>query len=299
MLGKYIAFLNEKATKEEQEKHGAFPFKLKQAVQVEGIENGDKQIDIVEDSGSNDDKIFLYLLHLYQNCGGHEYCTKKDKRTVENVEDGTTAVEDAEDDDEDVIGGDDDRIDNNDENTTIGTVSDSGASPLPQIVYKGCLSMIPLLFKYLFLKARHQCPLIVQLLAVSTNLTTKGQIISLATIGASRADLKKVAATAKKEITTAALAPGGRSKKDLEAEVSKAIVQRASISSTIQLYVNTLQYPRSDTEVVALIKDLTSLNQTIRELNDKISTYEEEYQRNQALYMKPTKVVLSSSSSSV
>jgi len=44
MLGKYIAFLNEKATKEEQEKHGAFPFKLKEAVQVEGIENGGSKL---------------------------------------------------------------------------------------------------------------------------------------------------------------------------------------------------------------------------------------------------------------
>ena len=139
-----------------------------------------------------------------------------------------------------------------DENTTIATGSEIGAPPLPKVVYKGCLSMIPLLFKYLFLKARQQCPLIVQLLAVSSNLTTKGKIISLTSIKASRADQRKGAATVKKETTTTALAPGGHSKKDLEAEVNKAII----------------------------------------ELNDKISKYEEEYQRNQALYMKEKKMIL-------
>ena len=98
---------------------------------------------------------------------------KKDKRTVESVEDGTVVVEE-DDDDDDPIDYEDPTDNTTDENTTTGTGSETGAPPLPQIVYKGCLSMTPLLLKYLFLKARQQCPLVVQLLADIHKSNNKG-----------------------------------------------------------------------------------------------------------------------------
>jgi hypothetical protein len=79
LLTKFISFLNDQASKESQDINGPFCFSLKQAVQVEGVECA-KLLDIVIDSGKNEESMWLHLLFLYQSCGGFELVTKKDKK---------------------------------------------------------------------------------------------------------------------------------------------------------------------------------------------------------------------------